>query len=320
MDMAISLNVFKDQFSEIFLQLHWRHWASLGVSSSLREETARPIDLEALLVSTLSVGEHDIRLLSAAVEWIIENHEWINFSRVKRIGGLFTETGKQIPSPLINVSTITNVNSILSRFGRKEIPLPKRETSSGSDEEGLRDFQMRGVVTPPQIRKPSLAQLHLRGVFGINARAEVLLYLVANDAGNSHRIAKEIACDQKSVYRILERWAKTGLVEKTTGQRAGAYSLSNKKSWLELFDLGQHSGYINWIRLFHVFAATMKTLNCSPWQEDEYLLSSFFRNILNDFKSVGKSVEITFPDPSLHPGPDFFSPVASKILELLEKL
>ena len=41
------------------------HRAGPGVSSSLREETARPIDLEALLVSTLSVGKHDIRLLFA---------------------------------------------------------------------------------------------------------------------------------------------------------------------------------------------------------------------------------------------------------------
>ena len=52
------------------------------------------------------------------------------------------------------------------------------------------------------------------GFFGINARADVCLYLLANRHGSSNGIAREIGFDQKVVYRILERWVEAGVVDK----------------------------------------------------------------------------------------------------------
>jgi hypothetical protein len=58
----------------------------------------------------------------------------------------------------------------------------------------------------------------------------------------------------------------------------------------------------------------------SPWCDDEYLLSSFFRDLFNESKSIGKSLNIDVPQPDHHPGKQYFSPFALGVLSILKKL
>jgi len=63
-----------------------------------------------------------------------------------------------------------------------------------------------------------------------------------------------------------------------------------------------------------------KALSTSPWTNDEYLLSSFFRDLFNESKSIGKSLNIDVPQPDHHPGKQYFSPFALGVLSILKKL
>jgi len=64
---------------------------------------------------------------------------------------------------------------------------------------------------------------------GVDARTEILVYLLVNESGNSNSIAKEIFYNQKNVYTILEKWSRAQMVTKTSEQKIPGYSLNRKK-------------------------------------------------------------------------------------------
>ncbi|MBW2040035.1 MAG: hypothetical protein JRI46_10680 [Deltaproteobacteria bacterium] len=327
--MEISLKEFKERFADGFLEVHWRQWSALGVASHVRPEEKRLIDLEALALSTLTLGLEDTRLLNAAVEWLIKYGEWLNLPRLKRIAKIFMrplpEEKTQVRS-LIEPPVFELLGNTLQRFDQKRWTAEKsgdqelREASAREYETFFSNFQMRGIVTEPVLQRPSLLQLRLRGIFGIDARAEVLIYLMSHEGGNSNAIAKEVFYVQKNVYRILEKWHKAGFLTKVKGPKAGAFIFERKNEWLNALGLRAIPTYLNWVQIFLFFNQIVKVLSVPPWSEDEYVLSSLFRDALNDVKRLGGYLDISVPEPDQFPGASYFSPFALKILEMVERL
>ena len=66
--MEISLREFKEKFYSGLLDIHRRHWTALGVASHVKPEKTRIVDLEPLIISTLTIGLQDKRLLSSSIE------------------------------------------------------------------------------------------------------------------------------------------------------------------------------------------------------------------------------------------------------------
>jgi hypothetical protein len=63
-----------------------------------------------------------------------------------------------------------------------------------------------------------------------------------------------------------------------------------------------------------------KALSIPPWCDDEYLLSSFFRDLFNESKKIGKSLNINIPEAAHYPGKQYFLPFASGVLSILKRL
>jgi hypothetical protein len=122
----------------------------------------------------------------------------------------------------------------------------------------------------PKLQLSSLIQLLLRSIFGVDARTEILIYLLAHEGGNSNSIAKEIFYNQKNVYTILEKWSHAQMVAKMSGQKIPRYSLNRKKELLHAIGLKEMPDYLNWTRTF-LLLATAKAI-CILWSDDEYLL------------------------------------------------
>jgi len=61
-------------------------------------------------------------------------------------------------------------------------------------------------------------------------------------------------------------------------------------------------------------------LSTSPWSEDEYLLSSFFRDISREAKSIGGFLNVKVPEPVFYLGKQYFYPLASWALKILKQL
>jgi len=327
--MKLSIKEFRERFVDGFLEIHWRQWSALGVASRVGPEEKWLIDLEAVALSTLTLGLQDTRLLNAALEWLIKYGEWLNLPRLKRIARIFmrplVEPSPQIGS-LLEPPVFELLGSTLQRFDQKRWTAEKsrdrgfRETPAPDYEAFFSNFQTRGVVADPVLQRPSLLQLRLRGVFGIDAMVEVLIYLLSHESGNSNAIAKEIFYDQRNIYRILEKWHKAGFLTKIKGRKAGAFVLERKNEWLSVFGLSATPGYLNWVQVFPLFNQILKALFVPPWSEDEYVLSSLFRDTLNESRRLGGCLNIYFPEPDRYPGASYFSPFALQVLEIIEQL
>ena len=327
--MGLSLTEFKERFTQGFLEVQWKHWSALGVASHVEPEERWLIDIEALTLSTLIAGFEDTRLLNASIEWLIKNSDWLNLQRLKRIAKRLTGPLPKL-SPridaLLNPQVFILLGNTFKRFGQKA--WTEKEPSTGEFgktsatryEEFFSKFQVRNIVTDAVPQRPSLLQLRLRGILGIDARVEVLIYLLTNENGNSNAIAREIFYDQKSVYRILEKWHKVGLVVKDKGPKIVTFTLEKRTEWLDLLGLREIPTYLNWVKVFHFLGQILKALSVSPWSEDEYMLSSLFRDLLDEAKHMRKYVHVSVPEPNQYPGSRYLVPFATAILDIIERL
>jgi hypothetical protein len=323
--MGISLREFKEKFHNTLLDIHWRHWTSLGVGSHIPPERNWIIDLEPLIVSTLIIGQQDKRLLSSSIEWLIKNGEWINLSRLKRIVKAFSERVPELNEPLLNPELLGLFVDTYNKDARFKINFGKNVTPRKNDindetKSFFRSFKIRNVTTGPKVQFPSLIQLLLRNIFGVDARTEILIYLLANESGNSNSISKEIFYNQRNVYTILERWSHVQMVAKISVRNISGYTLNRKEALFQAIGLKEMPKYINWTKTFLLFDQLSKALSTPPWSDDEYLLSSLFRDLFRDSSSIGRSLHVNIPEPSHFTGKQYFAPFASGILDIGKKL
>ena len=321
-----SLETFKKEFRERLLTIHWRQWTALGISSGLEQEKNVAIDLEALMLSTMHLGIEDKRLLTVAMEWLIKNREWVNLSRVNRIARHYLATEKQLNRGLIAHEAF----SLFQRYlkspadpNEKDLHSPyamEKASTYGTIDIYKKTFKMayrEKAAVEPSLQNPCLLKLYFRGIFGINARAELLLYLLLRKQGNSSSIAREIGFDQKIVYRLLERWTKAGLVEKTQEKY---YQLSPTITATAILPYSALPRYTNWISGFLTLNRIHAAIETKPFSEDTYALSSYFRDMLPDAKTLARSVNLSFSDDRLHQGADYFNVFSSEMIKVLDKL
>jgi hypothetical protein len=324
--MEIRLREFKKKFFDSLIEIHWRQWTALGVASHVKPEKTWVVDLEPLILSTLTIGLHDKRLLSSSIEWLTKNGEWINLSRLKRIVKVFSERLPELKAPPLYPGLLELFVDTYNRNARYKIKYPKTDSYNAEDnvmndyKTFFNNFKVRNVTTAPNLQLSSMIQLLLRNIIGVDARAEILIYLLAHEGGNSNSIAKEIFYNQKNIYTILEKWSHAQMVTKISEQKNPRYSLNRKKELLHAIGLKEIPNYLNWTRTFLLLGGLAKALSIPPWSDDEYLLSSLFRDSLNETKSIGRSLHINTPEPSHHPGKQFFSPFALGVLSILNRL
>ena len=324
--LELSLKEFKERLYNDLIEIHWKHWSALGVSTNVKPERYWIIDLEPLIISTLAIGLSDKRLLSSSLEWLIKNGEWMNLSRLKRIMNFFTEPFPGMKDPLITPETFGLLVDTYNKNARNKINFKKVEPYGTEDTKikeykGIfNNFRIRDVATGPRLQNPSLLQILLRGFFGVDAHVETLIYLLVNDGSNSNFIAKEIFYNQKNVYSILERWKKVQIVMKISGSKAASYYLIRKKELLSAVGLKGMLRYLNWSRTFMVLDRLAMVISTSPWSGDEYLLSSFFRDLFNKAESIGRYLNIKVPEPASYSGRQYFGPFSLCVLSMLKKM
>jgi hypothetical protein len=288
---------FKESLQESFIELLWRQWRTLGIAAH-GEETTRLIDLEALILATTVVAEQDRRLWDAVRQWLICFREWVSWARLKRMAAPFIKPDELLKRPLIKKEIWEEIGLLLD-------PL------FSADKAVKKEPKADRTLTPPQLKKPPLLQLLLRGIFGVNARAELILYLLVKGEGNSNQIARDIHYDQKNIYLILERWAESGFVSRENRGKQNLYALKPGQEF-PLHVKIPHA-FWRWEPFFRLFGRLLVALNSEPWRADSYLLSSLFRDLHESISAHAKLAGIALPEPQLYPGAAFFAPMAKAL-------
>jgi hypothetical protein len=317
-----SNNEFALNYRKKLLDVHWRQWRALGVTYRAPAETYWILDLEALYVSSLTMCIHDHQLLTACIEWLARNREWINLSRLKCIVKKFANSisdsfGALLPATVIKLleNTLQQYGFNLTLGGMKSNK--KHANIDAADyEEVFKKFQMEDIVPKiAYIRSPVLLQLSLRASYGNHARTETFLYLLLKKQGDLPSIAREICYSEKTVHKVLERWVTSGFVKQIHDEY-----LVTTPSWHDFWTYGENQGYLNWARTLHVLDQIQFLLSTDPWCNDPDALALAFRVLAKEVDQIAAACNVRMPDVKIHPAEEYYSLFTCGLIELLDHL
>jgi len=318
--MRLSPKDFSQKLERCLLTLLWRHWTALGVATHVPAEDRYPLDLEALLCATLVLSEHDRRLDKLASEWLSANSGLVSTSRLSRIWGDFEKGASRAKVGLVPSGKSARLDELLASHG---FPIVQSVAMAGKSGDrtawkramaGIRPGKA-GATSSPSVWSAA-AQLALRRLFGVNARAEVLLYLLSGTTGNSAGIARSVGYDQKSVYRILESWVQAGYCVKLGKPAGQGYGLTRPTEWQRLLGIDATVAWIDWASVLLPLLLVLQAAWTGPRKDDEYLLSSLMRDMEEPLAAPCRLWRLPFPNGSASPGAAFFQPAARAILDL----
>jgi len=222
-------NGFRETFQNDLLSFVWRQWAQIGMASaSLENRDGWAIDPEALLLLTSTIGRWDARLFDEAIDWTHMNCRFINMPRLKSLLKRYSFRSGRICAAISD--TVVSANGRLNwRFPETDPSADPEPLFFGSDgspmggfgptdpvflrrgyERGV--FELRGHSRRFNAVMPESALLRLRSLFGISARAEIVLYLTTHQIGHPSQIARETGFSKKNIQDTLVDMAASGIV------------------------------------------------------------------------------------------------------------
>ena len=125
-------------------------------------------------------------------------------------------------------------------------------------------LELRGMSQPPDSESPRNLIFTLRALLGVNARAEIMGWLLTHESGHPAAIARSTGYFSKSIQQILNEMTESGQVSSIRIGREKHFSISHRQRWQTLLcpatDENEYPGWIDWMPLFSVvthFAATI---------------------------------------------------------------
>ncbi|MDD2480196.1 MAG: hypothetical protein PHS31_09925 [Victivallaceae bacterium] len=253
----------RDKMLEEMLALLWRQWCELGVQGYTERNGQNVIDPEALLLATCVFGRYEIRLFDQMLDWLTFYHKIININRLKSVIKKFPEDVRSIMAAVCETTGRVSKDKKWLNLGEgfsKDTFNPKRllflSEGAVSWEEHSCDeaFAKHGWLRKPiehreligkyQLDAPAVFRIKMRYLFGINTRAEIMVYLASHRAGGyPTNIAREIECSQKNVNDTLVEMASSGFFELNNDGYRKSYRLSEKLSQ----HLNDIPTWLNWM-------------------------------------------------------------------------
>lgn len=226
--------LFQDSLSHLttrMVDLLWHQWSSIGVAGYPRPGDDWIIDPEALILATTRFGRFDSRLMDESIDWLAKFGRRISLQRLQglhrawpgvadsRVLAAIAEVlGQQVahrkwrviadPAPQVSAAESFFIRSdgtpgIL--IGEAEPVFAKHGLLRGT-------LELRGMSQPPNPRTRGNLIFILRALLGVNARAEILAWLLTHDSGHPAAIARSTGYFSKSIQQILNEMEESGQV------------------------------------------------------------------------------------------------------------
>ncbi len=172
----------------------WSLWTELGVAGVIRKHQQFLIMPEELVLLTSVLTKSDPRLRDEALDWCSKYHHFISISRLRTIAN---EIGILVSEPYsLFAATLNSVSTAHWPLTASVSPLK---------------FVPSGKTKSPQFENPALLTFRLRSLFGVGARADMLLFFLTQKK-NSFAIADtvEIGYTKRNLADILENFVRAG--------------------------------------------------------------------------------------------------------------
>lgn len=247
---------FRLQFLEEILNLLWGQWSALGVQGRFQKSSNIAVDLEAFLAMTLTFGRYDQRLFDEVMDWLLLHEKFLNAGRLNAVLKKEDFGNQRVLSAMGSVLDQHSSNSKWSQLSRKygkqdfEEVAPLFKHFDGKvlyvSEKQDELFKSHGYLRNPvelrnysqsfQSKDVSCLQLSLRAIFGVSARAEVLLFTLCNPSKNAKVIADYTYYVWRSVQEVLSDFALMEILIYPSHFNRREYTL-RKEPWYELLGI-----------------------------------------------------------------------------------
>ena len=279
--METSLTSYREQLIEKLVAFLWGQWSALGVAGHARSDDNRIIDPEALLLFSTVIARHDARLFDEVLDWLQENASRISLQRLgtmvkeERLGDMAVlaamaeyltkhtthKTWKLVIRKAESAGSITK-GTVERLF--PGVPLtgePDPIFLQRSLERGKID--LRGMSRRPRTDQPATFLFKLRSLFGRQARAEVVAWLLANDRGHPAAIARHTGYFRRTVQIVLNDLSESGHVRAIRSGREKDF-LIDPDEWRFLMTwkpADTFPRWVTWAPVFRFLESVLETLS-----------------------------------------------------------
>lgn len=338
--MKTLLTDFRAEYRDRVLDLLWRQWTTVGVSGHGEQWHGSAIDPEALLLLTCTVGRFDARLFDGMLDWMALNGQYINVQRLKRIVATEGCAGEQVVRAVAataknSVSATKWASTAAAKASRGPMPLfflkdgkpmpTVRQHDRLFEAHGLlRDsYQARGVA---QLFRPEVGEnlmLRLRAFLGVNARCEIVAYLLSNELGSPSSLARDTYYFPLTISNAMTEMRDSGFLSSRVNGRRRDHRLV-PEMWRDLFLGGSRPPWIVWPRIFRALEILWVFLHEAELGDKEPLAqSSALRRVLLD--GVVDRIEtcglgFTVGDLAAHPGERLIPHAIERLTAVLDSL
>jgi len=336
------LSEFNEDLHKRVLDLIWQQWAALGVHGYGASWEGSPVDPDALLLFSCTVARQDARLFDAMTEWMEHNGRYVGVTRVRRMLGSGAFSGEQVFHAVVQTTADSESapkwKRLASRFerepgeapllyfpGGKPLPLVGEPDSRFLKWGLVRDrYESRGVAGTFDPRNPAAILLRLRALLGVNARCEILLYLMLNPSGTPRAMARACGYEPATVVKAMREMADSGLLGVSKDGRHTVYRLEAGGWCSLLIGTDVALSWISWSQLFGALERIMAVLDHAVRTEESELAQAsmlrrvFEQGVIEVLEKAG--LEWSFGDFRARTGAELVPYAISKLELLLQGL
>ena len=345
--MDNSFQNFAHKFSDALPAFAWHSWTALGLFGTSPRNVATSrwvVDPEPLLLFTLEVARHDPRLFDELTDWLLAHEKSINTQRLAALLGKQTGLG----DPVVLGAVAAWIAKEKPRAQRwrllaERLRRPGRTAPTSLFHAGHRpmpsagkndtEFASYGLLRPPKLRRdlgaqrlpdsPEALVFRLRALMGIDARADVLAFLLTHDGGHARELARRLAYSPMRTHEVLVDLAASGKVLEADKGRTRVFWVARAAWWDFLFDRNTDPLPMpDWVRLLHGLTILWRAVwNVAP-DSDQYFISSALRSAWREARNDLMNCEagLQLPDDRSWPAESFLPVFADHVLRLIEAL
>ena len=240
----------RSELADAVLQVVWGQWTALGVSGTVPIPD-HAIDLEALVSFTPTLQHDDPRLYEEALDWcVFHSQRLLSITRLRRLRAELPEEARD---------AFDGFAACVNATAKPKTPWPTNQSGTW--------IQTSGKSRLPEIdRRPELLQLQLRCLFGVTARAEVLLQFLRPGMRNellpnmtlATSALDDIGYSKPALAAVLTDLTAAGVLEKWRRGNRDYYELARREPLLGLLGGPLPGTAPNWGVRFRVLAHLLR--------------------------------------------------------------
>lgn len=270
--MTVSLNESSAAFTRRLVDFLWDQWSTLGLAGYAQAASTRISDPEAMLLLTTRIGRHDSRLFDEILDWLRANGSWINLQRLRHLlkEYPFADTAvlgamaeclalkggspkwklllHHLPEPPMREPEPFFLSSAF--FGEPHPVFAKWGFLRGS-------LEFRRMSQPPRTDQPAAFLFKLRALFGNQARAEVMAWLLTHESGHPAEIARQAGYLGRTVQSVLNELAASGHIHALRIGREKYFTLRHD-DWRFLLNWSGEREFPRWTHWAATFQAILQ--------------------------------------------------------------